>query len=156
MTKKQFERRQYLFDRLQSIGFTRHECEQLRRIEMTLHRWAEYECGDSNDRFSRMIERDEQTEKPYWCVQWHNENKARRTPCPDRERGALRRLGKIIADCNTRNWVGFAGPIQDCPKYLVSYHQTDPRGCALYVGLKSELGDRSIDSCYSRLIAVCD
>ena len=35
-----------LFARLQSLGFTYDEAYSLRRIEMTLQRWAEKECGD--------------------------------------------------------------------------------------------------------------
>lgn len=156
MKTNKAERRKQLYNRLASLGFTIREAEQLRRIEMTLHRWAEHECGDSNDRFSTMIERDEKTDKPFWCVSWHNENKTRRTPCPDRERGALNRLGKIVGDCNTRNWIGYGKCITEMPAFLVAYHQGDPRGCALYIGLKSDLDGKPIDSCYSRLVAVCD
>lgn len=43
--KRKFE----LFARLQSMGFTYDEAAALRRIEMTLQRWAERECGDGSD-----------------------------------------------------------------------------------------------------------
>ena len=48
----------------------------------------------------------------------HSENKARYTRIPDRERGALKRLAKIMA-----------------PRYpqLKSYVQGDPRGASLYI-----------------------
>lgn len=128
-----------LFDRLRDLGFTLEEAAALRRIEMTLHRWAEHECGDSNDKYSTCLERDEETGKPFWCVYWHDENKVRKTPCADREKGALKRLQAIMANHPD----------------LAYYHQGDPRGCALYIVRKSDLsGGLSIDSCYTRGIAV--
>ena len=72
----------------------------LRRAEKTLHRWAELECGDSNDYASLIA---------------------------DREAGALKRVTAIC----TALGVHF-------------YHQTDPRGCALYVS-----ADPMTDSNYS-------
>lgn len=48
-----------LITRLMEMGFSFEESQQLRRIEMTLHRWAELECGDSNDFQSWAIERNE-------------------------------------------------------------------------------------------------
>ena len=78
----------------------------LRRAQMTLHRWAEEMCNGT-------IQRDgEQGDgKPYrygYMLSKH--------PVPDREAGALRRVEQV---CKA------AG--------LFYYHQTDPRGCALYV-----------------------
>lgn len=61
-TKRELEQRAQYYQALQSLGFTHEECEQLRRISMTLHRWHEMECGDDNG----CIEREEQTNKPYW------------------------------------------------------------------------------------------
>ena len=84
----------------------------LRRAELTLRRWAELECGDSNDYASWAIERDEQTGKPYRVTYPHNSDKVRRHATPDRENGALRRVAATG---------------------LHFYHQTDPRGAALYV-----------------------
>ncbi len=43
--KRKFE----LFSRLQNLGFTYDESCALRRIEMTLSRWSERECGDGSD-----------------------------------------------------------------------------------------------------------
>lgn len=87
----------------------------LRKAQITLHRWAEQECGDGNDYASWSIERDENTGIPYRCVYPHD-GKSYRTRIPDREAGALKR----IADVCNRNGLHF-------------YHQGDPRGCALYV-----------------------
>lgn len=91
------------------------EAETLRRAQLTLHRWAELECGDSNDYASWAIERDETTGKPFRCLYPHQGNPSR-LPTPDREAGALRRVAAV---CNAHG--------------LYFYHQTDPRGCALYM-----------------------
>ncbi len=87
----------------------------IRRAELTLHRWAELECGDGNDYASWAIERDETTGKPYFCRYPHT-GKPTRQPVPDREAGALRRVAAI------------------CKGYgLHYYQQTDPRGASLYI-----------------------
>lgn len=87
----------------------------LRRAAMTLHRWAEMECGDGNGYASWAIERDEVSGLPYLCTYPHT-GAMRRSRIPDREAGALRRVRAV------------------CLAYgLHFYHQTDPRGCALYV-----------------------
>lgn len=132
-------RRQWFFDRMSDLGFSREETDTLRRIEMTLHRWAEQECGDGNDHASWAIERDETTLKPYMVLYPHS-GPSRRHPIADRENGALRRA-KAILDSHPELWM---------------YQQTDPRGCALYVGRKSDLreGER-LDSVYTRGVAVC-
>jgi len=149
MNKNQYQ----LIERLKALGFSYDEAQALRRIEMTLQRWAEYECGDSNDRFSRSIERDETTGKPFWCVQWHNENKTRKTPTADREAGALRRLKAIIETRNARFFTKNGKSFKDA---VQAYHQGDPRGCALYIVPNSELKDgASLDSVYTRGVAVC-
>ena len=96
----------------------------LRRAEKTLHRWAERECGDSNAFCSWMIERDEQTGVPYMVRDSYNSYQCGgtvrpntiKTRIPDRENGALRRVAAICKEHG-----------------LHYYHQTDPRGCALYV-----------------------
>lgn len=87
----------------------------LRRAEMTLYRWAELECGDGNDYASWAIERDDDTGKPYMARYPHN-GPASRTAIADRETGALRRVAVVCAELG-----------------LYYFHQTDPRGCALYV-----------------------
>lgn len=86
----------------------------LRRAERTLHTWAEKECGDGNDYASWSIERDETTQIPYLCTYQHS-GKNYRTRIADRETGALKRIAKICKSAG-----------------LDYYHQTDPRGCALY------------------------
>jgi len=66
--KRKFE----LFSRLQAMGFTYEEAVKLRRVEMTLQRWAEMECGDSKSYASTAIERDEATGKPYRVTMPHH------------------------------------------------------------------------------------
>jgi hypothetical protein len=87
----------------------------LRRAELTLHRWSEKECRDGNDRLSWAIERDEKTGLPYQVNSYHD-GKVTKRRIPDLEKGALNRIEAICKDYE-----------------LHYYHQTDPRGCALYV-----------------------
>jgi hypothetical protein len=132
------------FRSLEMIGIDYQTADKLRLIERTLHRWAELECGDSNEYSSWAIERDEETEKPYFVrhVYAHGQGKDRtyRTPTADREKGALKRLEAIMANFPD----------------LVYYHQGDPRGCALWLVPKDRLsnGDR-LDSVYTRGVACC-
>jgi len=94
----------------------------LRRASMTLTRWAELECGDSNDYAAWAIERDENGEGPPYMVQqvYRRDGSGgvtvTRTRIPDREAGALRRVAEL---CKARGWYFF--------------HQTDPRGAPLYI-----------------------
>lgn len=160
-----------LFRRLQELGFTYEESVSLRRIEMTLQRWAEQECGDGNDFCSWSIERDEATNKPYRCVYPHT-GKIHRYPIADREAGALRRLAVIVNRRNNRVNLPIHVPndpkgafIQSNPATagleLIPYHQGDCRGCMLYLVPRSTLCDASgkvvlpIESYYTRGLAVC-
>lgn len=128
------------------IVLTTDEAATLRRAEMTLTRWGERECGDGSD---WAIERD--SESSYVCTQcgqrgygkhaetchcencgdiapvrhvatgkpfnvYHGPGKSRRYRIPDLESGALRRVAAICDNLGL-HW----------------YHQTDPRGCALYI-----------------------
>lgn len=120
-------------NRLGIEEFTLGECHQLRRIAMTLHRWYEMECGIDGG----CLERDETTQIPYWHRATHP---GHFTPIADREKGAMKRLGTLMANH---------------PKYTV-YCQTDPRGLPLYIVRKSAIkkGER-IEELYSaRGIAV--
>ncbi len=147
--KQKFE----LFARLQALGFTYEEAVSLRRIEMTLQRWAEAECGDSNDYCSTAIERDEDSGKPFRVVMRHDQkpSEARRYAIADREAGALKRLRAIVAARDAR-YRALGG---DGQNDLIPYHQTDPRGCMVYLVKRSDLGASPIDQVYNRGIAVC-
>jgi hypothetical protein len=127
--------------RLEQLGIERSDALALRRISMTLHRWHELECGDGNDYASWTIargrkvngsfEHDENGDS-YLEYHSHKENKARYSRIPDRERGALKRLRKIMANYPT----------------LTPYVQGDPRGASLYILRPDDVGD------YSRGVAV--
>jgi hypothetical protein len=89
----------------------------LRRCSGTLSRWAEDTCNG-------YIQRRELPDgQPGHCervVTWRNTDGSwheSRHPIPDREAGALKRIAETC-DRLGLHW----------------YHQTDPRGCALYVG----------------------
>lgn len=124
----------------------------LRRISMTLHRWHELECGDSNRYCSWCITRGHQREggpfqhredgRSYMETHCYNQSRPDWTsyrPIPDREKGAQRRLAKIMAR--------YPG--------LTAYIQGDPRGAALYILRPGDVPEgASVDSCYSRGIAV--
>lgn len=114
---------------LLTLGFSDDEIEQLRRIQMTLHRWHERECNGE-------VETDEATGKAYYVSQFSG----KRYRTANKEAGALKRLAKIME--------GKQG--------VQSYVQGDPRGCALYIVRDSDIPDgREIGSYYSRGIAVC-
>lgn len=147
MTRKQAERRTMLSDALRSLGFTRDECEALIRAQQTLHTWAEHECNGA-------IQRDEKTNVPYW----YNTNTGRKlSRTSDREAGAIKRVNKIIADRNDRDLQMFVAATESYTLKPVSwFHQTDPRGCALYILRSGDVPAGEDPSCYySRGIAVC-
>lgn len=123
-----------------NLGLSMDEADALRRIERTLHRWAELECGTD----AGHIERQEATGKPVFVnarARYVDPRDPRaRYFIADREAGALRRLGKLMAR----------------HPELVAYHQGDPRGCALYILRKADVPEgRSLDSLYSIGWAVC-
>lgn len=145
MNRQEAERWSRTQDRLMSLGIERTDVDALFRIERTLTNWGAAECGDSNNFCSWAIERDEKTEKPYRVVHYYPvgpgpSSKPHRYPIADREKGALKRLATIMAKY---------------PK-LRAYHQSDPRGCALYIVPLKELPKGSdISSLYTRGVAVC-
>ncbi len=152
--KRKFE----LFARLQGMGFTYEESAQLRRIEMTLQRWAEMECGNDMGH----IFRDEKTGQPFhqrpdfsvYGGKWV-------TPKPyaiaDREAGALRRLKRIVDARNARQGAPSAtAQFFGLSRDVIPYHQGDPRGCALYLIKSNDLPPGgSVDQYYTRGLAVC-
>ena len=132
-----YERANWLAVRIErstGVNISINDARTLRRAEKTLHRWSELECGNSNDYASWCIERDELTDKPYMVTHPHK-GSVRRRPVPDRERGAIKRVAAL------------------CERLGLHYfHQTDPRGCSLYVAAV-ELTDNNYSS---RGVACCD
>jgi hypothetical protein len=127
-------------NRLMALGISREDTDTLRRISMTLRRWFELECGDSNDYGSFAIERDETTGKPYSVYYPHTagKNSSSRTPIADRETGARKRLATLMAR--------YPG--------LTAYVQGDPRGCSLYILTAKDINGLDINSVYTRGVAV--
>lgn len=109
---------------VRGVALSFDDANTLRRAQITLHRWGEMECGDSNAWGSWMIERNEETGIPYMVRDSYRAYQCggtvrpntTRTRIADREAGALRRVAEVCK----RNGAHF-------------FHQTDPRGCALYV-----------------------
>lgn len=160
MTKREALRQTEQENRLLSLGFTRGEADQLRRISMTLHRWYELECGDSNQYGDWAIERDDNGDgKPFmvrhiYTHDGHGGARTVRTPIADRERGAIRRLQAIL---HARNYRVLAGtPVEDEHTVLVRYYlQTDPRGASLYIIRPGDVPDgKDVESYYNRGICV--
>jgi hypothetical protein len=110
MNRREAERLTRQNDHLRSLGFTTDECDQLRRISRTLSNWAERCCNEDietrDDGSAWLTNRDMMGApcKPYRIA--------------NREAGALRRLEAILKPHARR---------------LTYYHQTDPRGVALYL-----------------------
>ena len=117
MTRREAERLTHQADTLRALGFTYDEAEALRRISMTLQRWFELECGNSNDYGSWAIERGDDPAGPEgngdgvpYMVHHHYRHGAgkdttTRTKIADREGGARRRLAAIVAARNSRQVV---------------------------------------------------
>jgi hypothetical protein len=129
---------------LGTIGIRYEDAVKLRRAAMTLHRWFEAECGDSNDYAAWAIERDETTDKPYMVRHnWYGGSgpaKVHKTLIPDREKGARKRIQDVMA-----NYPGYG-----------YYVQTDPRGSPLYIVPPNRMPQNgNLETCYNRGIAVC-
>ena len=131
MTKTEAARRTALENALMTIGFTRDESDALRRISLTLRRWFELECGIDGG----CIEREAKTDKPYFVAS----ASGRRWPVADRERGAMRRLRKIMEQ---HPGLGY-------------YIQPDPRSAALYILRPGDVpAGMHVESCYTRGLCV--
>lgn len=130
-----------VISRLQNLGFTYEEANQLRRISMTLRNWFELECG-TGDRVTKSIERagDNGDGKPFLRVQYQGPTGwvDRKLPVLDREAGARKRLATIMA--GHKGWM--------------AYVQGDPRGCALYILSKADLRGQNVEQVYNRGVAV--
>lgn len=170
MTKREHEQREWMRQRIVALGFSREEFNSLRRISMTLSRWGERECGDGTD---WAIERDDSyridcpacsqkswpaipvegktcvcpkcghasanvhtpTGRPF--LVYHGPGPSRRVPIADREKNALARLRRLVA--------GHPG--------IVSYHQPDCRGAAVYILTAAQVTG-PLGQCYTNGIAV--
>ena len=139
MKETKLDRQLRFYSRMETLGINRHGANRLLKAERALQRWAEAECGNSDNFASWHIERDEKSGKPFSVTIPHRSGATtRRTPIRDMERAALRWAAEVCE-----------------PLGLVWYHQGDPRGCALYVGTREMLGGLSAEQAHNRLVAVC-
>ena len=146
-----------LFTRLQSLGFTYDEAASLRRIEMTLRRWFELECGTDRGHIEREGGTDDgrpmlHRQGCHIGNQWYE---PKPYPIADREAGARRRLAAIVKARNLRE-----SPTEfmqaNAQDWVIPYVQGDPRGCSLYLLKRSDIRPgEDIGSIYNRGIAVC-
>jgi len=151
MTKREALRQTTQQQTLMSLGFTPSEADTLRRISLTLSRWAEHECNG-------IIERDEtRGNRPFWS----NPGSGRHyvAPVADRERGALRRLDATVTARNVRSGfvqnAGYYGMLPDDAQWIDYYVQGDPRGAALYILRPGDVPDGAdVDSYYCRGVAI--
>lgn len=151
MTKRERQDREQMHERVLALGFTDAEFHQLRRISMTLHRWHEHECNGNIQR-----DGDDGEGNPRWYSQHSIENdaKPRGRRIPDRERGALERLKRIVDDRNAVVTMHSDVVPELSPGFLHAYVQGDPRGAALYLVPASELRGQPIESVYSRGVCI--
>jgi hypothetical protein len=130
------------FDRMTNLGFSHAETEALLKAERALTRFAELECGTSDANRSVHVFRDEETGKPFYRVEYRvgNEWKERVQPKRDTEKAALAKVEAIMS-----GKTGFR-----------AYHQTDPRGCALYIIRPGDIeAGENVHALYNRGIALC-
>lgn len=111
----------------------------LRRAAMTLTRWHELECGDSNAYCSFAIERDDNGDgRPFMVTHSHQAPyTTTRRPIADREKGAQKRIAAVMARYPN----------------LAAYVQTDPRGNPLYI-LDRATTPQPYDQFYTRGVAL--
>ena len=147
MTKREAVRQHTQQQTLQTLGFTPTEAQTLRRISMTLRRWAEWKCDG-------WIERDENRgNRPFWSHPGTGRHFV--APVADREAGAMKRLRAIFARHHDRQTPSWPDGTAVYPNPLTFYIQGDPRGAALYVIRPGDVPDGAdVGSCYSRGVAI--
>jgi len=139
-TKKQQTAR--FFTLMTENGFTYDETTALLKAERALRKWGELACGTGVGNRSVHVFRDE-SGKPFYRVQYFHAGKWRESiqPKRDTEKLALAKVDAIMA-----NKPGFR-----------AYHQTDPRGCALYVMRPGDIEPgENVHALYNRGIALCN
>lgn len=126
------ERKMRRDDALKRMGLRAEEIGTLERAAARLHRWAEWQCGVTEGHV-------EQDDAGQWWEVRHSAGREVRRRVNDLGAVAWRRVVRV--------W-------QAHPD-LVMYNQTDPRGCALYILRRADVGDADIARVYSRGVAVC-
>lgn len=142
MRETKRERTYRFYQSLERLGVDVETADKLRRIEKAFSRWDELECGTGEGQAQRSIERDDETGKPFYRVQYPRSDGSwsdTLTPTADREAQAEKRLAKIMAGL----------------PHLVAYHQSDPRGPSLYLVEREKLNGDKLEEAYTRGVAVC-
>ena len=106
---------------------------ELVRIERALHRAAERDCNGGYER----------GDDGGWTriARNYRGDVVSRVPCPDPYARLLERAASILASTDA---------------HLCAYHQTDPRGCALYVYRSDDPKAERIEQTYPAIgVAVC-
>jgi len=136
MTKRQAGNYIRLANTLAPYGVIDAELDSLLRAERTLRRWATAECNGD-------IFRDEKTGKPIQYLHHlrlldpHDPRYYR--PIADRETAALARAERIAQAHG-----------------LTAYHQTDCRGCMLYLIRPGDIpAGQDVGAYYTRGVAIC-
>ncbi len=138
-TKKQQTAR--FFTLMSENGFSHDETSALLKAERALRKWGELECGTGDGSRSVHVFRDE-SGKPFYRVQYFHAGQWRESiqPKRDTEKAALAKVDAIMA-----NKPGFR-----------AYHQTDPRGCSLYIIRPGDIeAGENVHALYNRGIALC-
>jgi hypothetical protein len=107
-------------------------------IQRKLHLWAEDECN-GKIQWEQDPETGEDAPVRYHLDRWGSYT-IRGGFIPNREKKYIKEATELAAQCGG-----------------LIYHQTDPRGCALYFYRAAELAERNcpIDQCYSMIALPC-
>lgn len=107
--------------------FTAAEWIQLRQYARIIHQWNEDECNGT--------------------IQWHGDNEETPKRHFQDRYGCFTIVGPTIQDKEKQS---LESARKIAAKHGLSiYHQSDPRGCSLYVYNVHDLKGRKIDECYS-------
>lgn len=172
-TKVEWEATSHMVAQLVEAGISYDDAWQLRRISMTLQKWFEGECGNSDTCGSWAIVRGHRTRissldengllkshskfthdddgAPFLeRIAHQGPPRTIYTPIPDREKGARKRLAKIMA-----KYPSLETYIQGDPRRPAALQPRRPStGCALYVLQPGDVPEREDATCYySRGIA---
>jgi hypothetical protein len=129
------------------MGFYWDEANTLRLAEMALQRWGERQCNGE-------VEVDDDGKA--WTVYEGAGGRCHRNRTPNREAGALRRIKAIVDTRNARHREMHEAAGNSTFVTYLAYHQTDPRGCALYLVDDTLVRKgEAIDRVYSRGFGVC-
>lgn len=110
---------------LTATGINLDDAITLTKIGKSLHRWFELEQGGKDEKKDWKIERDEE-DNPHLAITFFRDGFKSSFRIPDREKGAVRRLTKIMAKY---------------PKFKAFIQKADPSKPTLYVLRPGDLDD---------------